>query len=150
MRASFSYNPLADADALRRELDRAVSSFFGGGNGSLFATGRRAYPPMNFSEDAEALHVQVLAPGLNAETLNVEINNGFLRVSGEKVGLGEEIKPEARHREERRSGQFSRAVELPFEVDRDKTTAQYRDGILSIRLPKAERAKPKRVVVTAS
>ena len=65
--------------------------------------------------------------------------------SSEEAGEGATF-----HRRERTTGRFVRTVELPFEVDNSKIEAEYRDGILSVRLPRAEEHKPRRITVNAS
>jgi len=59
----------------------------------------------------------------------------------------EDIKPEAFHRSEREAGRFRRSIELPLEVDAAKIKADYRNGLLLVTLPKADRAKPKQITV---
>jgi HSP20 family protein len=85
-------------------------------------------------------------PGLKREDIAVSLDDGVLVVSGERktetVDEGTEI-----HRQERYYGKFSRALTLPSAVAADKVKAAYKDGILTVTLPKAEEAKPKQIAV---
>jgi len=145
-----------DMESMRRGLD----TFFSDGNGVLprwapsvfrysFLPGRaaRAYPLLNVSEDEENLYVDALAPGLNAESLGLNVVNGQLTISGEKPALGKDVRADAYHRNERAAGRFTRTVDLPGDVDQDKARADYTGGILRVTLPKSEAAKPRMIAV---
>lgn len=141
-------------DELRREIDKAFEDF---GPRTLppfrtaFLPGRaaRRYPLMNLYENGEAVYVEALAPGVSPESLNVSVIRNTLTVSGEKPSSAE-VKPEAFHRNERAAGRFSRSIELPVEVDETKVKADYKNGLLLVTLPKAEKAKPKQISVQVS
>jgi HSP20 family protein len=139
-------------EALRREIDRAFQSFGVGYDRyspffRAFSTRTRVYPLLNVHEDHDNLYIEALAPGLNPETLDITVVNNALRINGEKQPLSEEIKSEDYHRNERDSGKFVRTLSLPVEVNADKISAEYRDGLLLITAPKAEAAKPKQISV---
>lgn len=147
-------NPFRELDALRREVERAFEHFSGDYTPnplfrSAFLPGRatRAYPMLNIGEDKDTVFVEALAPGLNTDTLEITVTDNRLQISGEKQPLSENIKPESFHRSERSAGRFVRMVELPSAVDREKVSADYTNGLLVIRLPKAEEAKPKQIEV---
>lgn len=143
--------PFEGMDALRREIDRAIEDF---GLRSFppfrtaFLPGRaaRGYPLVNLYEDADAVYVEALAPGVNPESLNVAVVRNNLTIAGEKASA-KEVKPEAFHRSERAAGAFTRTIELPAEVDDTKVKADYTDGVVLVTLPKAEKAKPKQINV---
>ncbi|HOJ34636.1 MAG TPA: Hsp20/alpha crystallin family protein [Candidatus Hydrogenedentes bacterium] len=143
-----------ELESLRREMERAFENF-GADFGihpwfrTAFLPGRaaRAYPMLNISEDRDAVYVEALAPGLDTETLEISVLNNRLRIAGEKQALSKDIKPEAFHRSERSAGRFVRTIDLPTEVDAEKVTAEYKNGMLLITLPKAEAAKPKQITV---
>lgn len=141
-----------DTDAMRREIERVFDEFgfqpetsFG----SAFLPGRlaRAYPLVNLFEDHDHVYVDAMAPGIDPSSLNINVVHNTLTISGEKRGAPLEVEPEAFHRAERAGGKFVRAVTLPVEIDAGKVAAEYRDGILHITLPKAEKAKPKQISV---
>ncbi len=107
----------------------------------------RMYPLINVTEDKDAVYVEALAPGLDIDNLEITVVGNTLRIAGEKQALSEEISDEAFHRAERGAGRFIRTFELPVEVDSDKVSAEYVNGLLKITLPKAEEAKPKLISV---
>ena len=103
-------------------------------------------PPLDVREDKDHFSVRVELPGMKREDIEVSLQEGALVISGErkeeKVTEGTEI-----HRQERFYGRFSRALTLPTAVKGDKVEAHYKDGILTVTLPKAEEAKPKTLTV---
>lgn len=143
------WNPFTDMEALRQEIDRAFEQFsFEPSSRVAFLPGRepRRYPLINLLEDKENLYVEALTPGVDPQSLNVTVMQNRLTLSGEKGGVGN-IKPEAFHRNERASGKFVRTIDLPVEVDEGKIQAEYKNGLLVVTLPKAEKAKPKQISV---
>jgi HSP20 family protein len=146
------WNPFEEMEALRREIDRAFEGF-GAGQGPshrvafLPAQGPRRYPMMNLLEDKEHLYIEALTPGVDPQSLNLSVLRNRLTVSGEKSRAPGEINPEAFHRYERASGRFVRTIDLPVEVDDAGIQAEYKNGLLVITLPKAEKAKPKQINV---
>jgi HSP20 family protein len=105
------------------------------------------HPTLNVRSDKDNIYVEALAPGLNMDGLDISVEQGVLRISGEKAALSTEIKPEDFHRRERAEGRFIRALRLPAEVDSEKVTAEYKNGVLRITLPKTEAAKPRQIQV---
>ena len=78
---------------------------------------------------------------------NVSVVGNTLSIAGEKRRVAGDVKPEAFHRSERATGKFVRHIELPVEVDENKVQADYKHGLLTVTLPKAEKAKPKQIAV---
>jgi HSP20 family protein len=153
------WNPWQGIDMLRRDIDRAFEQAgvrSGIRNGRSFPTaflpGRaaRAYPLVNVSEDANALYVSALAPGLDPAAVQLTVQDNQLTITGEKRRLAADIQPEAFHRSERAAGKFVRTITLPVEVNHDQVQADYKHGLLLITLPKAEKAKPKQIQVRLS
>ena len=151
------WNPWQEMERVRHEIDRAfeqVGGRNGGRNGRTFPTaflpGRaaRAYPLVNVSEDADALYVTALAPGLEPTAIQLTVQDRRLIMAGEKQRLAAEIQPEAFHRSERAAGKFVRTVTLPIDVEYEKVQADYKNGLLVVTLPKAEKAKPKQIAVS--
>lgn len=145
------WNLFADMDALRDEIDRTIENFGFGrvpSRGPAFLPGRepRRYPLINLMEDKDNLYIEALTPGVDPKTINVSALQNRLTLSGEKSGL-KDIRPEAFHRNERASGKFVRTIDLPMEVDEAKIQAEYKNGLLLLTLPKAEKAKPKQITV---
>ncbi|MBN1420075.1 MAG: Hsp20/alpha crystallin family protein [Planctomycetes bacterium] len=144
------WNPFRELEALRREFNRVFGGFGGGGAPrSAFLPGMsaRTYPLLNVSEDADAFHVEALAPGLDPSALDVSVQGDVLSLSGQKSPI-EGIKPEQFHRSERATGRFQRTLHLNADIDEKKVTAHYEGGIITIELPKAEKAKPKQISVS--
>jgi HSP20 family protein len=143
-----------EMEMLHREVDRAFEDFspMAPFLRSAFLPGRfaRAYPLINLHEDKDNLYVEGMAPGLDPASLNLTVVHNTLTISGEKKGPPSDIKPEMFHRAERASGKFVRTVTLPVEIDDNKVSAEYKDGLLIITLPKSEKAKPKQIQVKAS
>lgn len=134
---------------LQREMNRLFDTVFDQHFGAL---GRlRAgyvYPPMNVSETDDQYQVECEVPGLEMDDLEVYVTGDQLTVTGRRA----EMIPEQDvtvHRHERDAGRFSRAVTLPGPVAGDKTQATLSDGILTIRIPKTEEAKPRKIRVRA-
>ena len=145
-------NPFAEMENLRRDIDRAFEEFGitrSPANRVAFLPGRgpRRYPLINLLEDKENLYIEALTPGVDAKSLDVSVMQNRLTVSGEKIRIPAEVKPEAFHRSERSSGKFVRTFDLPVEVDDERIQAEYKNGLLIITLPKAERAKPRQVSI---
>jgi HSP20 family protein len=145
------WNPLADMQALRQEIDHAFEQFTFGQSPSsrvAFLPGRepRRYPLVNLLEDKDNVYIEALTPGVDPQSLNVSLLQNRLTLSGEKGGVGN-VKPEAFHRNERANGKFVRTIDLPVEVDEGKIQAEYKNGLLVVTLPKADKAKPKQISV---
>jgi HSP20 family protein len=145
-------NPWQTLEVLRRELDRVFDET-GTRNEPFFRTaflpGRaaRRYPLSNLYEDKDTLYLEALAPGVDPATLDVRVVGNTLSIVGEKRRVAGDVKPEAFHRSERATGKFVRHLQLPVEVDEGKIRADYKDGLLIVTLPKAEKAKPKQITV---
>lgn len=146
------WNPVDEMEALRREIDRAFEVFGFGPQPSqqvAFLPGRgpRRYPLINLLEDQDHVYIEALTPGVDPQSLNVTLVQNHLTLSGEKSRIPSEIKPEAFHRSERASGKFVRTIDLPVEVNEGAIDAEYKNGLLLVTLPKAEKAKPKQIQV---
>jgi HSP20 family protein len=103
-------------------------------------------PAMDVYETDEKVVVTVELPGIEAEAVEVSVEDSTLTVSGKRE-FASEVTEESYHRIERRYGSFSRAVSLPPQVETGKVDARFEDGILSIEVPKVERAKPKKIQI---
>src|SRR5579872_5534987 len=106
-------------------------------------------PAFDVYEDKDNVYVRAELPGMNKEDIDLSLHNGSLSISGERKSE-EKFKEAEVYRAERFFGRFQRTVTLPTPVAVDKIKAQYKDGILSVSLPKAEEAKPKHIDVAVS
>jgi len=131
---------------LQREMNRLFDSVFGRHFGSGRLRSAQVYPATNVRETADAYVVTCEVPGLAMDDLEVYVARDQLTLSGEREsGIPEE--GATLHRRERESGRFSRAITLPGPVQSDATEATLAHGVLTVRIPKAEETKPKRVQV---
>lgn len=103
-------------------------------------------PAADVSETDGAVQVRVDVPGMDAKDIDVQVVNGVLQVTGERKEEREQ-KGKTWHKIERRTGSFSRAVGLPCAVQDDKAKADYKDGVLTVTLPKTEEARPHKVKI---
>ncbi len=146
-------HPFYELDQLHNEIDRMFGSFFrpkeknGWRCAFLPGVSARAYPKINLYDDANHYYVEALAPGIDPGKIDVSITSNVLTLSGEKESVPGGVKPEAFHRSERATGRFVRTVELPNTVDTQNIGAEYKNGILTITLPKAEAARPRSIEV---
>lgn len=106
-------------------------------------------PALDAFEDKDKYTVSIEVPGLKKDDLNVTVHDGVLTISGERK-TEKDVKEGTVHRTERYYGKFSRSVSLPAAVRADKVSAAYKDGVLTVEVPKAEEAKPKTIEVKVS
>jgi HSP20 family protein len=129
---------------LRREMENLFEDFGRPFEGSLFRS-TAAFPVLNVWEDAERLYAEAEIPGVSMEDVEVSVVGNELTLKGMR-------KPSQEgnmtiHRQERGTGVFSRFLTLPVAVNADKVEAVMKDGVLTITLPKADEAKPRRIEV---
>lgn len=134
-----------DLFAIRNEFDRIFDRTFG----SLGSDVVSAWlPAVDVHETADALVLQAELPGLRLEDINVSVENGMLTISGEKRKEVEEGSKDTNyHVIERRYGRFERSFRLPQTVNAEQVKAEFAHGVLTVTLPKAEEAKPRRIEV---
>lgn len=103
-------------------------------------------PSLDLSETDGDVEVRLDLPGIKPDEIDIQLSDNTLTVSGQRKEEKEE-KGKTYHRVERRQGSFSRTVVLPCTVNEDKVDAQYKDGVLSIKMPKTEEAKARKIKV---
>jgi HSP20 family protein len=139
--------PFENFQSLRRlnsVLDEAFSNWpFQQEAGSITSSW---YPACDVFEDKDAVKIVAELPGVKAEDVKLSLESNVLTIRGEKKQEAEE-RSERVHRYERSYGTFERAFVLPSTVDGDKISAQYQNGVLTILVPKAERARPREIPV---
>mgnify|MGYP000078049091 CR=1 FL=1 len=144
-RVSSGCDPVGGLLTLQRELERVFDKPFGTEHGP---SGRGVYPPVNVFADKDGYVVKLEIPGIAPENVAIEAEGRTLKVSGKR-----EVPPPTEgsfHRRERGTGQFARSFQLPADVDLTKAEASYKHGILSVRVPKKEEAKPRQITVKAA
>jgi len=130
-----------DVDRLQREMNRLFEDY----------TPSRlrpapSYPALNVWSNEEGLLVTAEVPGVSPQDIEVNVIGETLTLSGARKP--DELKEGARyHRQERGYGNFSRTLQLPFPVSVEKIEANFKSGVLSIRLPRAEEDKPRKIAV---
>ena len=132
---------LADMETMRRQMDRLFDAF---GDRQLERGGAGVYPAVNITEDGEAYHVSAELPGVKSKDLDVNVTANQLTLAGERR-ISEEAADARYHRREREAGRFSRAVALPDNIDTENVRARMADGVLTVTIPKSERAKPRQI-----
>lgn len=130
---------------LRSEVDRLM-------NDLAFPAARRwaagtAFPALNVWEDGDTIFAEAEVPGLKAEDLDISVEGSDLTIRGQR-SAGDSA--ETFHRRERGTGEFNRVLRLPVDVDPTRVEATLTDGVLLIKLPKAESAKPKKIKVSTA
>lgn len=105
-------------------------------------------PAVDISENKEGVRITVELPGVQPADVKLSVENSVLTVRGEKRSLHEE-KTDRLHRYERQYGSFERTFSLPSTVDVERIEARYDNGVLTVELPKAEKAKPKTIEIKA-
>lgn len=126
------------------EIDR-LNQMFSDFYGETFS---RAWVPAVdiYETDAHEVVLKAELPDMKREDINLTFENGVLTLKGERK-FEQEVKKENFQRIERRHGAFSRSFTLPNTVDAGRISAAYKDGVLTIRLPQREEAKPKQIAV---
>ncbi len=140
------WEPLSELMSLREAMDRLFEESFVRPRAALmpfFGAGGLA---LDMYETEDALVVTADVPGIKAEDLDISITGDVLTIKGE-TKMEQEVKRENYHRQERRYGAFSRSVALPVSVNADKAEAKFKDGVLTLTIPKAEEARPKVIKV---
>jgi len=139
-----------EMESLRREMDEIFRGFGGRTLEPSFATvlGARSYPRINMREDKDNFYLDTLIPGIEPKDLDMSVLKNTLTISGER--RIERAENATWHRRERSTGHFMRTIDIPAEIDPDKVRADYQDGVLTITMPKAEAARPKRIEIKAS
>ncbi len=129
----------SEVQRLHDEMNRMFGRYAGNGNVAREFS-RGVYPPMNLWEDAGNLYVEAELPGLNLEDLEIYVTGeNQLSIKGERKQL--DLTQGTWHRQERGYGNFARLMELPSAVDSDQVSADFKQGVLTITLPKRESAK---------
>jgi len=133
-----------DLEQLRHQMLRLFENE--SANDLYRAAGAGVFPPLNITQDPDNFYVRAEVPGIKASELLISAVGNRLSIAGKR-----EIAPEqdrvSYHRRERPEGAFNRTLTLPTSVDADRIDARCVDGILTLKLPKAEAAKPRQVVV---
>jgi len=140
-------DPFREFSQLQDRLDRVFTDAYRRGNDEGLMTTGSWVPPVDiFQNGDQELVLKAELPDMTREDIDITVDNGTLTIKGEKK-LSSDVKEEQFHRIERRYGTFSRSFALPQTVDTGKVAADYRQGVLTVRLPLREEAKPRQIKV---
>jgi HSP20 family protein len=140
-----TWTPWDRLTSLREEMNRLFENVFPGAlqDDGLFGGWS---PALDVFEDKDNVVVKAELPGMKKEEIQLQLLDDTLTISGERKHE-EEHKDGQTFRSERFFGKFHRSIALPAAVDAGKVSATYKDGVLTVTLPKAEEAKPKQIDV---
>jgi HSP20 family protein len=145
MRALFPTNGVS---ALRKEMDRLFDRIWEGGLPDVTMPLGEWTPSLDISEKNDYVIVKAEVPGIDPKEIQVTLNNQLLTISGEKKYEKEE-KEEKFYRMERSTGSFARTVSVPFPVDPNKVLATFKNGLLTVTMPKTAAAKGMAIPIKA-
>lgn len=145
IRFSRDFDPVDALLTLQRELGRVFDKPFGF---DLGPSGRGVYPAVNVFTEPDGYVLRLEVPGVAPEDLSIQAEGRTLTISGKR-----EVRAPQNggfHRRERGAGEFRRSVQLPSDVDPSKAQASCKHGILTVRVPKREEAKPRQIAIQAA
>jgi HSP20 family protein len=139
-------DPFREFAQLQNRINHVFSDVYGRGEEGLTSSGTWT-PPVDIYHNGEhEIVLKAELPDMSREDIDITVDNGTLTIKGEKK-LANEVKEEQYHRIERHFGSFTRSFSLPQTVDTTKVGADYRNGVLTVRLPLREEAKPRQIKV---
>ncbi len=142
MSALVHSDPFRQFRAMQNEINRLFDRDLGDAQGMMTEWPLR----VDIREDKDAIVIRADLPGMKQEEISVHLDQGQLTISGERRFEDEEKKDDY-HRVERAYGRFSRTFQLPSTTDVEHVDASYKDGVLEVKLPKKEEAKPRSIEV---
>jgi HSP20 family protein len=145
--AIIRWQPFREIDTLQREVNRLFDSLTS--DMTSFSGNAAFIPPAEIHETPDAIHLKLEIPGINANDLEVQVSADVVSISGERKSEST-TEEKGMKRTEFRYGSFQRVFQLPARVQNEHVTADYKDGILSLVLPKAEAEKTKVVKVNVA
>ncbi len=143
------WEPFRDLLTSQREFDRLFKEAFTPFVGEGELSTRTWAPPVDIYEDENNIVLKAELPGVNANDVEIKVEDSTLFLKGERK-FEKEVKDENYHRVERSYGSFARSFSLPNSIDAEKVKAEYKDGLLTLTLPKREEAKPKTIKINVS
>lgn len=136
-------SPMANFGQFGRDMERLFSGFLPEVDIAVHRT--RAFPPLNVWEEGDEYFIEAEVPGLTMDHLDLEVLGNEVMIKGRREMPQRENL--TIHRQERGDGEFSRMLTLPAEIDAKRVEATLRDGVLLVKLPKAEAAKARKIQV---
>jgi HSP20 family protein len=142
------WDPFRDLVRVQDELNQLFGRTFGEFGAMRPSAAGAWIPPMDVYETEDKVVAKLELPGIDPGDVDVTVEDSMLTVTGKRE-LTSEVNEEDYHRLERRYGAFSRSIALPQTVDTAKVDASFDKGVLTIGVPKVEKAKPKKIQVKA-
>ena len=142
-------DPFREFAQLQDRINRVFSDSYGRSDEGLMTSGNWAPPVDIYQTGDHEVVLKAELPDMTREDIDITVDNGTLTIRGEKK-FSSEVKEESFHRIERRYGSFSRSFSLPQTVDPHKVEAEYKQGVLTVRLPLREEAKPRQIKVNVT
>jgi HSP20 family protein len=143
------WDPFSEFGSLRRAMDRVFDDFSPARTWRTNGEVSELTFPIDLYETGDSVVVKAVLPGINADEVDISVQGDALTIKGETKHQ-EEAKDGGWYRREIRYGAFSRTIPLPVRVDYNKADAHCKDGILTVKLPKAEEAIAKTIKVSAN
>jgi HSP20 family protein len=141
------WDPFRDLMGIQNEINRLFGRTYAGGEAT--GAGGAWIPALDIYETKETFVVTVELPGLDPGDVDVSVEDSTLTIRGERK-FYQEVDEDSFHRVERRYGAFARSLALPQTANAEKIEASFDRGVLSIEVPKAEEAKPKKISIKAT
>jgi len=140
-------DPAAEVSNLERRINRLFGDALSNFDWQYRDNAGAAWvPPVDIFEEPDALRITAEVPGVSPENLKISLENNVLSIHGTKEQVAQE-RSERVHRYERTYGAFERSFTLPATVDANNIKASYEHGVLTLTLPKVEKAKPRQIEV---
>ena len=143
------WDPFRDLVTIQDELNRLFGRTFTGGEQLRPGASGSWMPAMDVYETEDEIVATLELPGIDPDDVEVSVEDSTLSISGKRE-FTSEVKEENFHRVERRYGSFARAVTLPQTADTEKVKASFDRGVLTVEIPKVEKAKPRKIEVKAT
>lgn len=139
------WDPFKEMEELRSRIDRLFEEFLGSLRRRELGAPRAWLPPVDIYDEGDELVVEMDLPGLKKEDIEIHMDGDTLTVRGERKRPDEERRRYARS--ERVFGPFERSFSINIPIKVEEVKASYENGVLTLRLPKAEEARPRRIRV---
>jgi HSP20 family protein len=141
------WDPFRDLAEVQERVNRVLGEFYGGrGQDDVMRRGTWIPPVDIYEGPNHEMVIKAELPDIRREDIDIRVEDNTLTISGEKK-LDDEVKQEQFHRVERAYGTFTRSFSLPAAIDTEKVNADYKNGVLTVKLPMREEAKPKQIQV---
>ena len=140
------FDPFREMASLQDRVNRMFSDVYGRRDDDVMTRGEWMPPVDIYQTDGHELVLKAELPDLHRDDISIKVENNTLTISGQKK-MDAAVKEDQYHRIERTFGAFSRSFTLPAMVDTNAIGADYKNGVLTVRLPLREEAKPKQIQV---